>query len=188
MCMPVKWDTCWDIVHWTGLCKKAFKCHALGCTPSRSGSTLRKGKRRQQEELDFGCRCYIFLFKTLFFFFFLQRKTCCLVGCRWHVNSLCSLGVSSTGASGDTKPTDQQASAAPGVNSRVTSVDSKGKGLHEAVQLPQRAGGSEDEKLSYGQSSSRLHPEQVRPVSCLWLLLSELCAKENVTSRRNVMF
>ena len=30
--------------------------------------------------------------------------------------------------------------------------------------------------------------EQVRPVSCLWLLLSELCAKENVTSRRNVTF
>ena len=56
------------------------------------------------------------------------------------------------------------------------------------VQLPQGAGGSEGEKLSYGQSSSRLHPEQVRPVSCLWLLLSELCAKENVTSRRNVTF
>lgn len=25
MCMPVKWDTCWYMVHWTGLCKKTFK-------------------------------------------------------------------------------------------------------------------------------------------------------------------
>ena len=56
------------------------------------------------------------------------------------MNSLCSLGASSPGASGprglrasgDTKPTGQQASAAPGVNSRVTSMDSEGKGLHEA--------------------------------------------------------
>ena len=66
MCMPVKWDTCWYIVHWTGLCKKNIQMSCPRMTPSRSWSSPRKGKRRQQGELDFGYRYYIFLFKTVF--------------------------------------------------------------------------------------------------------------------------